>query len=76
MLEMEPGRYHIKIERDPESDWLVVQCVEYPEAVSQGKNIDECVKNIREALDLVLEEKEKSAGQRSKLVLEVPAVAA
>ena len=65
--------YHISIERDPDSDWLVVQCAEHPEAISQGKTIDECIKNIQEALELVLEEKEKL--KNSKLIFEVPAAA-
>jgi predicted RNase H-like HicB family nuclease len=63
--------YHVSIEKDPDSDWLVVQCSEHPEAVSQGKTIDECIKNIKEALELVLEE--KYAPSKSKLVLEVAA---
>jgi len=50
-------KHHIRIEKDPESEWLVVQCIEHPEAISQGKTIDECIKNIREALDMVLDEK-------------------
>ncbi|MBN2517890.1 MAG: type II toxin-antitoxin system HicB family antitoxin [Candidatus Altiarchaeota archaeon] len=67
--------YHIKIEKDHESEWLVVQCVEYPGAISQGKTIDECISNIKEALDLILED-EKKASKDSKLVFEVPAALA
>ncbi len=66
--------YHVKIERDPDSEWLVVQCLEHPEAVTQGKSIDECVENIREALDLVLDYKRKA--KKPKLVLELPAALA
>lgn len=55
--ELKMETYHIRIEKDPDSDWYVVQCVEYPGAISQGKTIDECVYNIKEALDLVLEDK-------------------
>jgi predicted RNase H-like HicB family nuclease len=53
--------YHVRIEKDPGSKWLVVQCIEHPEAMSQGKTVDECIKNISEALDLVLEEKARFA---------------
>ncbi len=66
--------YHITIEKDPESEWLVVQCIEHPEAVTQGKSIDECLKNIREALDLVIEHKKGT--KKPKLILEVPAALA
>lgn len=72
---MRNGDYHINIEKDVDSDWLVVQCVEHPEAVSQGRTIDECVKNIREALDLVLEEKAYRATKKAKLIFQVPAAA-
>jgi len=66
--------YHINIEKDSESQWFVVQCIEHPEAISQGKSIDECIKNIREALDLVLEHKKET--KKPKLILEVPAALA
>ncbi len=72
---MRNGDYHINIEKDADSGWLVVQCVEHPEALSQGKTIDECIKNIREALDLVLEEKASRANKKAKLIFQVPAAA-
>ena len=73
---MEKGVYHFNIEKDPDSDWLVVQCVEYPAAISQGKTIDECLKNIKEALELVIEHKTKSAMKGSKMVVEMSAAIA
>lgn len=65
--------YHIRIEKDHDSKWLVVQCLEHPEAVTQGKTVDECIKNIREALDLVLEEKAERVGKKARLIFELPA---
>ncbi len=73
-IPVESSTFHVSILKDPDSDWLVVQCVEHPEAISQGKTLDECVKNIREALELVLEHKSKAL-QKSKFVLELPAAA-
>jgi len=73
---MDKTAYHISIEKDPESDWLVVQCAEYPAAVSQGKSIDECIKNIQDALDLVLEHKAREKMKQSRMILDVPAALA
>jgi predicted RNase H-like HicB family nuclease len=46
--------YHLRIWKD-EGDYYGVQCLEIPQAVSQGKSIDECIKNAREAIELALE---------------------
>ena len=71
---MDEDHYHVKIEKDPDSDWLVVQCIEHPQALSQGKTVDECLRNIREALELVLESKKENL-EKSKLLFEVPVAA-
>jgi len=39
-----------------EDGWYVVQCVEIPAAISQGRTKEEALANIREAISLVLEE--------------------
>ncbi len=41
---------------DPDSGWYAMRCVELPEAISQGKTEAEALANIREAIELVLEE--------------------
>jgi predicted RNase H-like HicB family nuclease len=46
--------YHLKIWKD-EGDYYGVQCLEIPQAISQGKTIDECIKNAKEAIELALE---------------------
>jgi predicted RNase H-like HicB family nuclease len=53
--------FTIRLKKDPDSDWIAVQCVELPEAISQGKTEEEALKNIREAIELVLEEHEAEA---------------
>jgi predicted RNase H-like HicB family nuclease len=39
-----------------------VRCVELPAAISQGENEKEAMLNVREAIELVLEELEARAG--------------
>ena len=41
-----------------EDGWYVVQCPSLPGCFTQGKTLDEALKNIREAIQLCLEEKE------------------
>ena len=53
--------FTIRLKKDPESDWYAVQCVELPEAISQGRTEDEALANIKEAIELVLEEHEAEA---------------
>ncbi len=44
-----------------------VQCVEIPQAISQGETKEEALSNIREAIELVLEHlEEKARAQKGK----------
>lgn len=45
------------IERDKD-EWYVIECPLFRGCFTQGKTIDEALHNIREVIDLVLEEKE------------------
>ena len=47
--------YHVTL-KTGEDDWYVVQCLEIPAAISQGRTKEEALTNIREAIALVLEE--------------------
>ena len=47
----------IIIEKD-EDDFYVVECPVFSGCYTQGRTIDEALKNIREVIDLCLEEKE------------------
>ncbi len=47
----------ILIEKD-EDEFYVVECPVFSGCYSQGKTLDEALKNIREVIDLCLEEKE------------------
>jgi predicted RNase H-like HicB family nuclease len=61
--------YHVFLERD-EDGWYVVQCVELPGAISQGKTRKEALTNIKEAIELLLEHRaSKFAGRRVERVV-------
>ena len=50
-------KFPIFIEKD-EDGFYVVECPLFRGCYSQGKSLDEAIKNIREVIDLLLEEKE------------------
>jgi len=51
------GQFPIIFERD-EDGFYVVECPLFKGCYSQGKSLDEALKNIREVIELCLEEKE------------------
>ncbi len=53
------GKYTLPlvIEHD-EDDILVIECPVFQDCYTQGKTLDEALKNIEEVIDLLLEEKE------------------
>jgi len=69
-----PSTYTVRMVKDPDSGWFAVRCVELPEAISQGKTEAAALKNIREAIELVLEERRakarKEGGKLMELVVE------
>jgi len=57
--------------RDEEEGGYSVQCLELPAAISQGETREEALRNIREAIELVLEhlgEKAEPLEQRVEVV--------
>ncbi len=50
-----------------EEDWFVAQCLEI-DVASQGRSIDEAVANLREAVELYLEEADNPHPTRTPLV--------
>jgi len=50
--------YIIIIEKDP-SGWYVGQCLQHPEAISEGETMEELVDNMREAIELVIDKNEE-----------------
>lgn len=47
--------YTIIIEKNPKSGWYIGQCMQLPEAISQGATLDELMSNMKEAIELVIE---------------------
>jgi len=60
-LEIGQGTFTVPLRMDEETGYYAARCVELPEAISQGKTEEEVIKNLREALELVLEEYESEA---------------
>ena len=46
--------YTISIEKNKDG-WLTGQCEQLPQAISQGKDMDDLMENMRDAIELVLE---------------------
>ncbi|MGD0550833.1 MAG: type II toxin-antitoxin system HicB family antitoxin [Candidatus Bathyarchaeia archaeon] len=53
--------FTVRLRKDEETGYHAARCVELPEAISQGKTEEEAITNLREALELVLEEYESEA---------------
>jgi len=47
--------YTIRIKKDVKSGWLTGQCEQLPEAITQGKDMDELMFMMQDAIELVLE---------------------
>jgi predicted RNase H-like HicB family nuclease len=47
--------YTIQIKQNPQSGWFIGQCEEIPEAITQGKDIDELMFMMQDAIELALE---------------------
>ena len=47
--------YTIQIKQNPKSGWFIGQCEEIPEAVTQGKDMDELMFMMQDAIELALE---------------------
>lgn len=54
--------FTVTLERDKDTGYFTAQCVELPAAISQGKTEAEAKRNIKEAIELVLEHLEEKAG--------------
>ena len=54
-----------------EDGYYVAKCVEIPEAISQGKTKGEAVKNIKEAIEAVLEWRQKRVKGKPLEMVEV-----
>ena len=60
-MKMGQRPFTVRLGKDEETGYYAARCVELSEAISQGKTEEEAVTNLREALELVLEEYEAEA---------------
>jgi predicted RNase H-like HicB family nuclease len=44
-----------------EGKWFVAFCPEFPEANGQGETVEDCVQSLRDAIDLLLEDRREDA---------------
>ncbi len=63
---MERRSFTVALEKDRDTGFYAAQCVEIPQAISQGKTEEEARKNVKEAIELVLEHLEERAGVGKK----------
>ncbi len=69
---MQSGRtFTVRLKKDPDTSWYAVRCVELPEAISQGQTEKEALKNIKKAIELVLEEYEEQARKEGGRLTEI-----
>ena len=47
--------YTIRIKKDSKSGWFTGQCEQLPEAITQGRDLDELMLMMEDAIKLVLE---------------------
>jgi predicted RNase H-like HicB family nuclease len=47
--------YTIRVIKDPKSGWFTGQCEQLPEAITQGKDLEELMLMMEDAIELVLE---------------------
>ncbi|MDG6920440.1 MAG: type II toxin-antitoxin system HicB family antitoxin [Nitrososphaerota archaeon] len=63
--------FTISLIRDPETGWYAARCVELPEAISQGKTETEAVRNVKEAIELVLEDRMEDSKKKGGKLMEL-----
>jgi predicted RNase H-like HicB family nuclease len=70
-LEKNVQKFSVIVER--EDGWYIAECPALPGCVSQGRTLDEALKNIREAIELSLETRaaHKIGSRRKTFEIEV-----
>lgn len=63
--------FTVRVKKDKSAGWYAVRCVELPEAISQGRTIKDALNNIREAIELVLEEHGELAKKQGGKLMEI-----
>ncbi len=63
--------FTIRLRRDEDSGYYAARCMELPEAISQGKTEKEALENVKEAIELVLEEYEEEARKKGDKLIPI-----
>jgi predicted RNase H-like HicB family nuclease len=58
-------KFLVTLEHD-EDGWVVAECPALPGCVSQGRTVDEALRNVREAIELSLETR-RAHGMRTQV---------
>ncbi len=58
-----PMQLKITAQVHREGKWFVAFCPEFPEANGQGETVEECVQSLRDAIDLLLEDRREDASR-------------
>lgn len=61
--------YHVKVWKGKDG-YYVAQCIELPAAITQGKTKKQAVQNIKEAIELVLEDMKAEIREKKVVVVE------
>ena len=61
LVRMVQRTFTARLRKDEESGYYAARCIELSEVISQGKTEEEALTNLKEALELVLEEYESQA---------------
>lgn len=61
--------YHVKVWKG-EDGYYVAQCVELPAAITQGKTKKEALENVKDAIELVLEDMKAEVREKKLVVVE------
>lgn len=56
--------YTISVHKDSESGWYTGQCVQIPNAISQGATLDELMDNMKDAISMILEYNKEKIKER------------
>jgi len=64
-------KYHIIVNESPEGGYSG-QCLEIAGAISEGETIEELLKNMREAIDLVQESILERAKANNERIIDLP----
>lgn len=57
--------FTVTLEKDEETGWITARCLEFPGAISQGRTRKSALRNVKEAIQAVLEARAKMLRKES-----------